>query len=202
MYNFLLGQNRNRVYGFESQNEFKDENDEHISNEEDGVEISYGSDYKTSAMYDAKDLLEDIYLIKRQFHDSGESITIEAIQEIKEKEREIIGTISLLKGKDLDFRFSDERETLVMIAAKSGSFDITKYLLRKGANANLRDINGNNALMSAAESGNLMLVTFLYASMRQLESRDRNGTIEVGGNINGNVENPAIIGSFYALNRR
>ncbi len=69
---------------------------------------------------------------------------------------------AIRKGAYLFNDYSDERETLLMVAAQKGNVDVFMELVKRGFNLHYRDARGRTTLHHAVMGGNLAIIRFLY----------------------------------------
>ncbi|XP_067098892.1 kinase D-interacting substrate of 220 kDa B isoform X1 [Osmerus mordax] len=82
--------------------------------------------------------------------------------------------LHLDKFREVDSR-SENGQTPLMVASEQGNIEIVKELIRRGANANLDDVDCWTALISAAKEGHVEVVKELLENHANLEHRDMGG---------------------------
>ena len=94
---------------------------------------------------------------------------------------------STATAKDLTIREASDQ---MLFAAAAGQLAAVKEFLKKGANINyLQDSTGSTALMLAAKSNHIELLTFLLEQNANVNMRDSSGgTALFGAATNGFVE--------------
>ncbi|SMF27850.1 Rhodanese-related sulfurtransferase [Alteromonadaceae bacterium Bs31] len=76
---------------------------------------------------------------------------------------------------DINARLDAQYRTPLMLAAKKGNTDIVKDLIEAGANPNLTDIDGNNALWYACLGQNILCVTTLINADVEVDNQNNQG---------------------------
>jgi ankyrin repeat protein len=71
--------------------------------------------------------------------------------------------------------FAQDHSQALIEAAKQGDLEQVRELLDKGADVNVRYINGMTVLMAAARGGNLEIVKLLIEKGADVNSSDRFG---------------------------
>ena len=88
--------------------------------------------------------------------------------------RSVLNQLVDVIQEDISVNTPDEnKRTPLMAAAFQGSFELTKFLLKKGADVNAQDFAGKTALMVAAAQGNIKIVKLLLREQGRLDFRDR-----------------------------
>ncbi|MCH8201634.1 MAG: ankyrin repeat domain-containing protein [Proteobacteria bacterium] len=90
------------------------------------------------------------------------------------------GNVGLMKfilelGVNVDGRAEDRRDTALMRRAEIGDMETVRFLVTSGADVNLKDRGGENALMKATRARKRRIVEFLIASGADVKDTDYTG---------------------------
>lgn len=90
------------------------------------------------------------------------------------------GNVSLMQfifglGVSLDGRAEDRRDTALMRRAEIGDMESVRFLVTNGADVNLKDRGGENALMKAVRARRRGIVKLLIASGTNVNDTDYTG---------------------------
>ena len=81
----------------------------------------------------------------------------------------------LEQGVFIDARDPEHEETALMFASSAKNADITRLLLERGANVNLKDNRGHSALTHAIISGRIPNMRLLIENGADIKIRDNDG---------------------------
>ena len=86
------------------------------------------------------------------------------------------GNLDLVKYLMDEKKMRIKRGNDLCAAARSGNLELVKYLVRKGANINSEDDNGNSILCAAAAYRNIEIVRYLVNNGANINSTDMYGS--------------------------
>ena len=95
----------------------------------------------------------------------------------------ILDLIKRCKVKDLNAQYGKRLETPLISAADRGNKKIVEALLRSGANANAKDLNGKTPLYRGVTKGGKDLVELLLRNGVEVNEKDSNGNTPLLGAV-------------------
>ncbi|KAL3269596.1 hypothetical protein HHI36_008660 [Cryptolaemus montrouzieri] len=96
------------------------------------------------------------------------------VQAIRENDMKM-SNLLLHLGANINNHLMFSKKTPLMIAVNHGYFDLTKFLVNKGASIQDVDINGLGLLHNAVDTGNFEMVEYFVGLGLDVNARDKHG---------------------------